>query len=444
MEIKLLSKDNTKMSYTSKFILLGLLVLLFLIPLEIIKSTIMERQRTGEESMNNIENQWGKTQTVGAPILNIPFTMLDTDGNELPQKHIAHFLPQDLSIRSIVSPEIRYRSIYKTIVYTSDLKIQGEFNEPDLTRFSPHKILWDEAYITIGVTENRGFKGEVSITINKEKTTPEPGLPDKDIFTSGISIPLSITEPLPLNVDISMKLNGSQELNFLPLGKTTKVHIESTWADPKFIGTYLPTDRTIDKEGFKADWTVTHLNRNYPQMWVDKKFNVNKSSFGVELFLAVDHYQKSYRSAKYGLLFIVLTFLIFVFTEITTDKKIHFFHYLLVATALILFFSLLTALSEQIGFNGSYAIASISTILLITIFAKSITSTVKIAMQVLMVLLLLYSFMFVLLQMKEYAYLAGNIGLFLILAIIMRVVGKIKSPNKEEINNGIKKPIKNK
>ena len=123
----------------------------------------------------------------------------------------------------------------------------------------------------------------------------------------------------------------------------------------------------------------------------------------------------------------LLTFLVFIFTEITSGKKIHFFHYLLVAIALILFFSLLTPLSEQLGFNVAYLIASLCTIALITLFTKSITDLLRIALQTLMVLSILYSFMFILLQMKAFAYLAGNIGLFLILAAIMWVTSRIKT-----------------
>lgn len=441
MEIKLFSKESTTGGLTTKVMVLGFLVLLLMIPLEIIKSTIMERQRTGEEAMKTIEEQWGKAQTVGAPMLNIPYTEIISDGQLLKEVHkIAHFLPNQLNVKAEIQPEVRYRSIYKTVVYQSNLTFNGNFTQPDFSVFSPHKIMWKDAYITVGVSENRGFKNEVHIQINDKNCIPEPGIPDNDIFSTGINARLGIDSISSMNFEISFALSGSRSLELIPLGKTTHVEINSTWKDPNFIGDFLPANRTITDDGFSANWTVTHLNRNFPQSWTGKNIKVASSAFGVELYMPVDHYQKSYRSAKYGLLFIILTFLVFIFTEITSDKKIQFFHYLLVAIALILFFSLLTALSEQLGFNLAYLISSLCTIALITLFTKSITKLMRIALQTLMVLSILYSFMFVLLQMKEFAYLAGNIGLFLILAAIMWVTSRI-IPKELSPNNSNKKDI---
>lgn len=429
MEIKLMSKEKPQMGFTTKVILLGLLVLLLLIPLEMVKHTILERQQTGKEAMKSIEQQWGKSQIIGGPVLNIPYTVKSGDQKEQKEVFVAHFLPTVLKINSEISPEIRYRSIYKTVVYSSKVNLQGTFETPDFSKFSPANILWQDAYITVGVTDNRGIRDEVNLTINQNKLNIEPGLKDTDLFKTGISANLHLKNPESLTFNVNLQLLGSQSIQFVPLGKTTNVSIKSTWKDPNFTGNFLPVNRDINSDGFDAQWTVTDLNRNYPQKWANNKYNVDTSAFGVELFMPVDHYQKSYRSAKYGLLFILLTFLVFIFTEITTEKKIHFFHYLLVAVALILFFSLLTALSEQLGFNGSYLIASLATILLITLFTKSIISIRKVVIEVLMVLSVLYTFMFVLLQMKEWAYLAGNIGLFILLAIIMWISGKVKLPS---------------
>ena len=125
------------------------------------------------------------------------------------------------------------------------------------------------------------------------------------------------------------------------------------------------------------------------------------------------------------LLFIALTFLVLIFLEITRKETIHIFHYFLVALGLVLFFSLLNSISEQVGFNAAYLISSIATISMISVFAGTLFREKKTALIVFGMLLVLYSFIFVLLTLNDYAYLAGNIGLFLLLAVIMRLAGSL-------------------
>ena len=195
---------------------------------------------------------------------------------------------------------------------------------------------------------------------------------------------------------------------------------------PSFNGSFLPVKRNIDEKGFSADWEVTHLNRNFPQNWIGNSYHPMESSFGVDLFQPVDHYQKSWRSARYGLLFIALTFLVLIFLEITRKETIHIFHYFLVSLGLVLFFSLLNSLSEQVGFNRAYLISSAATILMISLFTRTLFRDKKRSLIVFGMLVILYSFIFVLLTLNDFAYLAGNIGLFLLLSVIMMLSGKMK------------------
>jgi len=230
---------------------------------------------------------------------------------------------------------------------------------------------------------------------------------------------------------MNFSLSGSEGLLLTPLGKLTSGHLQSDWTSPSFNGSFLPLKRNIDEKGFSADWEVTHLNRNFPQNWIGNTYHPLESSFGVDLFQPVDHYQKSYRSSRYGILFIALTFLVLIFLEITRKESIHIFHYFLVSLGLVLFFSLLNSLSEQVGFNIAYLISSSATILMISVFTGTLFRERKTAFIVFGMLVTLYSFIFVLLTLNDYAYLAGNIGLFILLAIIMRLAGKLSLFKKE-------------
>lgn len=427
MKIEINNTDKWHQSLTVKLALLGILGLVMLVPLEMIKEMIREREGNAEKVMKNISLQWGGKQCFSGPVLNIPVIRADDKKDGTSEVRIWHILPENLVIDGKIDPEIRYKGIYKTVVYDSKLSIKGDFVIPEAGAPEEYEVLWDEAYYTAGITDNRGLKGDIRVKIGNDVTAVDPGVRDTDIFKSGISFQGdSIHAGAGIPFEMGITLSGSEGLLFTPLGKNTRVGISSVWDSPGFSGSFLPGKRTIDESGFSAEWEVTHLNRNYPQSWTGSQYDPQESSFGVDLFQPVDHYQKSWRSSRYGILFIALTFFVLVFLEVTRKETIHIFHYLLVSLALVLFFSLLNSLSEQTGFNMAYLISSMSTVLLVSIFTLTLFRDKKPALTVFLMLAILYSFIFILLTLNEYAYLAGNTGLFVLLAIIMGLSGRME------------------
>ncbi|MBE0668372.1 MAG: cell envelope integrity protein CreD, partial [Bacteroidales bacterium] len=289
---------------------------------------------------------------------------------------------------------------------------------------------WDQAYVSLGVSDNKGFNGEVSLNLGDTVIEAQPGAGQSGLLGSGISFPVIIDAKDPGGFKGSFRLNfglrGSGSIAFTPVGKTTKVNLESAWDAPRFSGTFLPTEREVTEEGFKAMWVVTHLNRSFPQAWTGGGYTPSDESFGVDLIIEADHYTKAERSAKYGILFILITFFVLIITELRSDQRIHIFYYLLVALALILFFSLLTALSEHIGFNMAYLVSSVATIGLLSAFFRSLLEKSGLVLVISGLLAALYIFIFILLALKDYAFLAGNIGLFVMLAVLMMVSSKYK------------------
>jgi len=168
------------------------------------------------------------------------------------------------------------------------------------------------------------------------------------------------------------------------------------------------------------------LNRNFPQQWIGQKYSTHDASLGVELLIPVDHYQKTMRSVKYAILFIALNFIVFLFIEIRNKAYIHPFQYSLVAFALLLFYVLLTSISEQIGFNYAFLVSSIAVTSLISWYAYSILKNIRSSVWVVLLQSGLYIFLFTILQLEDYALLVGSIGLFVILAIIMKASQQIK------------------
>lgn len=421
-------KDNGKWqnSFTLKIVFLAIMGLLLLIPLELIKEMIRERQKNSEEIKKEIAFQWAGPQTISGPVLNVPVLIRPENKDAEPVRVTFHILPEETHTEGKVSTEKRHRSIYEAIVYTSDIKIRGQFLVPQI-KGETGIMLWNEAYFSMGVSDNRGIKGNVRLHAGDSVASAIPGLRETALFASGITFPFPMDgseQGFPFSVDL--KISGSESIFFTPLGKTTNVQLSSGWNSPGFSGNFLPSERSITKSGFDAKWIVTDLNRNFPQQWTGSSYHPETDSFGTEFVLQADHYQKSLRSAKYGILFIALTFLALIFMELTIHEKINVFHYLLVAFGLVLFFSLLNAISEQAGFNIAYLAGSVSTILLLCTFLKSVLRKKRPVLMFGGMLVFLYSFIYVLLTLKDYAYLAGNIGLFLLLAVTMRLSLKLR------------------
>jgi inner membrane protein len=414
-------------SLTIKLILLAFMGLVFMIPLEMVKSVIMERQKNAGDVRMEISKQWAEKQCISGPVLNIPVRSVPVEKDEKPVNMVWHILPESLKIDGVINPEIRYRGIYQSVVYGSDLQISGDFILPENLTVEGYTVFPDNAYFTVGFSDNRGLKGDVALFAGTSEIHAEPGVKDQDLFTSGVTFNYPVSgSGSKIEFRMNLKLSGSEGILITPLGKTTNAHLSSSWPSPSFNGSFLPAARNVTDKGFSADWEVTHLNRNFPQSWKGNAYQTAESSFGLDLFMPVDHYQKSWRSARYGILFIALTFLVLVFLEITRKENLHIFHYFLVSLGLVLFFSLLNSLSEQIGFNLAYLVSSAATVIMITLFTGALFRDKKTAFIVLGMLSVLYVFIYVLLTLNDYAYLAGNIGLFILLAIIMRLAARMK------------------
>jgi inner membrane protein len=437
MENNQIIKTHWANTLTFKMALIAIMSLILLIPLGMIESMISEREATAQQVENDISAQWGDAQTLVGPILSVPTlkTLTDKDGAIYHEKGWLYIMPNEMDADVALKPDIRYRGIYKTAVYTSTNHIRGNF----LLTIKPEEvdgvIEWDKAYVTMGITDNRGIRGDVNVLWNGQKMATQSGMVTKEIARTGFSVKTPLSADLlgsTIPFDITMELSGSKSFSMVPIGQNSRIKIASPWKDPSFSGSLLPQDRKITEQGFEANWSLTHLNRNFPQYWQNQQFDVGEHQLGVNLFLPVNHYQKSHRSAKYGILFIALTMLVFLFMELTKNKKVHLFQYLLVGLALVLFFSVLTSLSEHIGFNWAYLVAAAANVAMIGLFAKGLLGDKQLTVWVVGLLTIMYLFLFVLLQLNDYAFLAGNIGLLIALGFIMKASLKLGGKAEEE------------
>jgi inner membrane protein len=413
-----------------------IITLLLLIPTSMIRSLILERESTQDEAINEVSSKWGEEQTISGPFISIPhyryvkeFSKKDSTEKIVRIKDYLHVLPTQLNISGNISPEKRNRGIYEIVVYNSKLEISGIFNKIDLAALDIQRsnILFDKAEFVVGINDLRGIEEQVNLEWNNKKISFNPGVSSDDVVESGINALISLdpNDSTAYNFNLSLDLKGSQLLYFTPVGKVTNINLTSEWPNPSFNGAFLPDNRAVTKKGFKANWNVLHLNRNFPQIWTSNRHSISKSSFGIDLLLPVDNYQKSYRSIRYAILFIGFTFLVFFFIEVLNKIFIHPIQYILVGVALIVFYTLLLSISEHLKFNLAFIISAISTLLLIAGYVRAILKSGKLTMVISGILTVLYAFIFVIIQLQDYALLIGSIGVFIILGLVMYYSRKI-------------------
>lgn len=413
-----------------RLVLIILLTFLLLIPSFMILLLISERQQRRDTAAAEISRNWGAKQTLVGPVLNIPFKYraYDDQKNLVETTLQAHFLPEYLEINGTVKPEVRNRSIYEIVVYNCVLNLSAAFNSPQFAELhvNAEDILWDNAFVSLGISDMKGVKDPISFQWNEEVAEANPGVGNDDLFSSGMNIPVKITpSETGYTFQTKLNLNGSRELLFSPIGKKTTLHLSSSWQNPSFIGEYLPTNRTMNKNGFEADWKVLQVNRDFPQTLIGTHYKVDKSLFGVGLLLSVDQYQETTRAVKYAIMFIALTFLTFFVIEIRSGTPIHPVQYLLVGLALLVFYTLLLSLSEYIPFGYAYLIASAGIVAMISVYSTSFLANRLRSAVVAMVMIILYGYLYIILGLQDYALLMGSLILFVALAVLMYLTRQV-------------------
>lgn len=428
--------QNKSMSFnwqiTFKVIIIGAITIALLIPKFMIIELIGERERTADISKNEVMQKWSLAQTVRGPVLSIPYIERNFDskvGQEIELIKTLYVLPKSLNVKGEIVPQKLYRSIYETVVYESGLNFSGSFEKVDFDalKVSEKDVLWEKAKIEVAISDLRGIHEIGAFTWNGQSDTFLPGMENALIGTTGISLllPQITSNDFPANFGFTLQLKGSESLQFAPVGEITEVELHSNWNDPGFEGSFLPTERTVDNGGFTARWKVLNFNRNFPQQWKNEEYRVTNADFGVKLVTVADHYQKNSRSAKYGILVILFTFLSFFLNEIIAKIRVHPFQYILVGFAVLVFYLLLLSISEQLGFNLAYFISALAVITMIFAYSRTFLKSWTNSIVQTLILTFSFGFIFVLMQLESYALLVGSIGLFFILGLTMFFTRKI-------------------
>jgi len=420
--------DENKSNRSNKILIKGAitaaLIGIMMIPTIFINDLVSERQARNESVVKEVDSRWSSAQTLTGPYIFVPYKITTTDASNKPEIKINHYLiiPENKQVTGRIDHEIRKRSIYKVLLYRASLSDEGNFIFQMPKDVLPDQIQWTDARICFGISDFKGIEERLVIRLNGTDSELSPGLPSDDFSENGLSAPILLSAAdvgKPFNYQIHIKIKGSQMLHFVPLSGNSHYALESGWPNPSFDGNNLPSVRNVDTKGFTATWNFNKANLPFGTLLKDFKFDQSALAFGVTMVQPADQYAKTNRSIKYAILIIGLTFSLFFIIELMQRKPIHPVQYVLIGLGLVIFYSLLLAISEFLDFDPAYLIASSATILLIGLYAKSHFGSWKSAGIFTGVLTLLYGFIFVLIRLEDTALLVGSIGLFIILALTM-------------------------
>lgn len=458
---------NVRNHIFTKLTLVALIFGLLQIPLLLIMGTISEREKFNVDYPQEYKGPGAGRQTLTGPVLTVPYRYQVTEERPInnpaatavypsaPAEAPAtaaktekitktltgqlHFFPDTLAVNGALLPEIRDGGKFKSIVYATDLNFQGVFRTDDFAskKIQDKDILWKDAYVTLGISDLRGISRETTLDWSGQKFSFKPGPNGLNIIESGQHVALPSVQPdSTYKFAFTLPLKGSRDLSIFPAGKENRISLSSTWNDPQFTGGFLPSTKSISKKGFDSTWNVSYFTRNFPQVWTDKdpsiKNSMDQYMVGVTLATPVDFYQAANRALKYGSLFIIMTFLTFFVFEVVTKVRVHEFQYLMVGLALSLFFLVLIALSEWIPFVTAYMVASLLTVVQITWYTHAFSKNSSPRLWKIMAasLTALYGYLYVLLQLESFSLLAGALGLFAALSVVLYTTRNINWYNK--------------
>lgn len=455
--LSLLDRFNNwlKESVMIKLLSIGVLMLILLIPSLWIQDLVSERQTRAEEVKFEVAGKWAGSQTITGPVLMIPFKKIETVKewtNGVEHSRLvetidnAYFVADNLSIDGNILPEVLHRGIFDVAVYDSKLKINATFGNLNFQKWNiaDAQVMWNDATLILGITDMQGIHEIPKITSGStsfvSESTASTGLNNgygrEELRAPGIVVPFDwkSRDDMVKDFSIELELKGSEQLYFVPIGKTTTVAVAGDWASPSFDGKMLPDTRNVSNKDkkFTATWKVLSFNRPIADQWVNGEQSFTGTDFGVRLHIPADQYQQSMRTAKYEALIILLAFMALFLVEITQKVRIHPFQYILVGAALTIYYTLLLSISEHLGYNVAYAISSAATVLLLALYSMSFFNTKLLVVLFSVVMTFFYVFIFVIIQAEDFSLLIGSIGLFTVVAVVMYFSRNIKWYKEQE------------
>lgn len=424
-----------------KLLFVGLAGAALIIPLLLVYALVYDRQDQARTAQESIATGWAGPQVVTGPLLVIPYrdesvTSEIVNGQSVTRtvevrKHL--FLqPERQNVQTSLVPEVKRRAIYETVIYTAQNSGSARFELPEPSeRFGieTDRLLLDQVEVRLGVSDPRGLQADSTLTVAGQPLALKPGKGPSSTGQSGIHARYDWSDGEALELDWSYSLRGSRSFSLVPSGKATNWTARSEWPHPSFTGGFLPGEegRIIDDDGFEASWSISNLALGQSTLErSDEGAQARGTAYPGDTTIAtiglvepVDLYSQVDRAVKYGFLFIGFTFLTFFMFDVVAGARVASAEYLLTGAGLVLFFVMLLAFAEVIGFTWAYILASGAIIGLLTAYSAAVLGSWRRAWVVGAVLVGLYALLFVLLNLEAWSLMIGSLLLFFALAGVM-------------------------
>lgn len=434
-----------------KLLFAGLVGAALIIPLLMVYALVADRQHQARVAQDSITAGWAGQQLVSGPQMVVPY-MVDQVTNEVVDgktitrsfkaRRYLYIAPEQQVLDTMINPEIKTRgAIYQSVIYDVDLKGSASFAVPeelDRLGIEPDQLLLGEAEIRFPISDTGGLETDARLTLAGGEIALRPGLGTSS-EGSGVHGLVDWSEGDELEVEFGYSLRGSSAFSVVPRGKETIWNVRSSWPHPSFSGGFLPADDTVEisDEGFSANWSISNLALGQALVRTSEPSLPAASELGspgyyqpergspagnvatIRLVEPVDLYSQVDRSVKYGFLFIGFTFLAFLMFDIIAGARVASAEYLLTGAGLVLFFVMLLAFAELIGFTLAYLVASGAIIGLVTAYSAAVLGSWRRASMIGGVLVGLYVALYVLLNLEAWSLVIGSVLLFIALAGVM-------------------------
>ena len=424
-----------KYPLAAKLGMIALLMIVLCIPLSMVRDVIAERTGNRAGAIADVSRAHAGEQTLAGPVLQVPYVETYTvqvpvegkPGQTATESRsitgVAIQFPRTTTIEGDIATELRHRGIFPVTVFTSRQQARGRFViEPVPPAHREGRVTLGQPTLLVGVTDLRGLRRAPTLTVGDRELTLAPS-------RVGAKAPLPLAAALPiesavvgtaLDYALDLELAGTARLAWMPLAGETTVHVSSGWPHPGFSGSFLPRDRTVSEQGFEATWTIPSLSTEAQRQFLSREGGPGSvETFGVDLADPVDVYRLSERAAKYGLMFVLLTFAAFFVVEVLGRSRIHPMQYLMVGMAMVLFFLLLLSLAEHLPFWIAYAVAGTACVSLIAHYLRQVLGSRIASAGVGAMLAALYGVLYGILVSEDNALMLGSLLLFGVLAAMM-------------------------
>lgn len=427
-----------------KLVLAIVVAMALTIPLFSVWLLVYDRKTQSDQATASITEGWGGAQVINGPVLVIPYRATVTEslvenGQQITRTNEVRreltLAPEAVELGTDIGPQVRKRSIYEAVVYHARVVGKARFALPaDLASRSVNSAQMDfsRAEVRFGLSDPRGLGANPQVTADGKPLRLQPGGGSSGARGFFAWIDARGLTGKPLSTEFVFDFRGNQSLSLTPQAGDTKWTVRSSWSSPSFGGGFLPETRNVAATGFSAIYRIGNLALgrsliSSADAGPAQARDTSGNQFAqISLIQPVDPYDQVNRATKYGFLFIGFTFLALLMFDVIGGVRVSAVEYVLMGAALVLFFVLLLAFAEVIGFAPAYVLAAGAIAGLNTAYSAAVLGSWRRAGFLGGLLVALYGVLYILLSLEAYSLLIGALLLFAALAGVMYATRRIE------------------